>query len=39
VITGGTPTTTKFYGAGGLRVAMRTSSSLSYLLSDALMVI
>jgi RHS repeat-associated protein len=36
VITGGTPTTTKYYSAGGQRVAMRTSSALSYLLSDEL---
>jgi len=36
VITGGTPITTKYYSANGQRVAMRTSSTLSYLLADAL---
>src|SRR5258708_31125471 len=36
VITGGTPTTTKYYSANSQRVAMRTSSTLSYLLADAL---
>src|SRR5260370_41362971 len=36
VITGGTPTTTKYYSANGQRVAMRTNSTLSYLLADAL---
>jgi hypothetical protein len=36
VITGGTPTTTKFYSVGGQRLAMRTSTTLTYLLSDAL---
>jgi len=36
VITGGTPTTTKYYSANSQRVAMRTNSTLSYLLADAL---
>jgi RHS repeat-associated protein len=36
VITGGAPTTTKYYSANSQRVAMRTSSTLSYLLADAL---
>ncbi len=36
VITGGTPITTKYYSANSQRVAMRTSSTLSYLLADAL---
>jgi RHS repeat-associated protein len=36
VLSGGTITPTKYYSAGGQRVAMRTNSTLSYLLSDAL---
>jgi YD repeat-containing protein len=36
VITGGTITPTKYYSANGQRVAMRTNSTLSYLLSDVL---
>src|SRR6266704_3593285 len=36
VLTGGTITPTKYYNVNGQRVAMRTSSTLSYLLADAL---
>ncbi len=36
VLTGGTTTTTKYYNVNGQRVAMRTNSTLSYLLSDVL---
>jgi len=36
VLSGGTTTTTKYYSANSQRVAMRTSSTLSYLLADAL---
>src|SRR6266702_7950098 len=36
VLTGGTITPTKYYNINGQRVAMRTNSTLSYLLSDVL---
>jgi len=36
VLTGGTITPTKYYNVNGQRVAMRTNSTLSYLLSDVL---
>src|SRR6266571_7306144 len=35
VLTGGTITPTKYYNVNGQRVAMRTNSTLSYLLSHA----
>jgi YD repeat-containing protein len=36
VLSGGTITPTKYYNVNGQRLAMRTSSTLSYLLADAL---
>ena len=36
VVSGGTTTTTKYYSVGGVRVALKTSGTLSYLLSDGL---
>jgi RHS repeat-associated protein len=36
VLTGGTTTTTKYYNVNGQRVALKTGSTLSYLLSDLL---
>jgi hypothetical protein len=36
VLTSGTTTTTKYYNVNGQRVAMKTNSTLSYLLSDVL---
>jgi RHS repeat-associated protein len=36
VLSGGTTTTTKYYSVGGVRVALKTSGVVSYLLSDGL---
>ena len=36
VLSGGTTTTTKFYNLNGSRIAVRTSSTLSYVVSDPL---
>jgi RHS repeat-associated protein len=36
VLTGGTTTTTKYYNANGARVALKTGSTLDYLVSDPL---